>query len=296
MEKSIGIIGLGRCGMPAARQYLSKGYTVYGYARRPEVIAEFEGAGGKHLAGPLEVARHAKTVIVMVLNDEQVIEVITGQSGLLKTADEGSTIVCMSTINGENLKNMNLACQKKGVKFIDCPFTGGPARIEQGTLTLIAAAPEDMLNAVRPALEVIGQITYAGPDPGMGQAVKHCNQLLVTTIHAATIELILLARKTGVDPKLVCDVVGSGIGGNDYFRLLSRGILENTTSPGGMGQLWKDVNIAVTSARTHNLPLLTVTAASQYFNMAVAQGMATEDSARLMDVLEGMVGQAKKFA
>ena len=147
-----------------------------------------------------------------------------------------------------------------------------------------------MLNAVRPSLEVIGKITYAGPEPGMGQAIKHCNQLLVTTIHAATIELILLARKTGVDPKLVCDVVGSGIGGNDYFRLLSKGILENTSSPGGMGQLWKDVNIVVTSARTHNLPLLTVTAAAQYFNMAVAQGMATEDSAQLMDVLDRMVG------
>ena len=69
----------------------------------------------------------------------------------------------------------------------------------------------------------------------MGQAVKHCNQLLVTAIHAATVELILLAQKTGVDPKLVCDVVGNGIGDHDYFRLLSKAILENTTSPGGMG-------------------------------------------------------------
>jgi len=94
----------------------------------------------------------------------------------------------------------------------------------------------------------------------------------------------------------VCEVVGSGIGGNEYFRLLSKGILENTTSPGGMGPLWKDVNIAVTSARAHNLPLLTVTAAAQYFDMAVAQGMATEDSARLMDVLDGMVGQTKNLA
>ena len=84
-------------------------------------------------------------------------------------------------------------------------------------------------------------------------------------------------------------MVGSGIGGNDYFRLLSKAILENTTSPGGMGQLWKDVNIAVTSARAHNLPLLVVTSVAQYFNMAISQGMASEDSARLMAVLEDMV-------
>ena len=289
MEKTIGIVGLGRCGMPAAQRYLDNGYTVFGCARRPEVIAEFEQMGGQHFPFPSELAKRASTVIVMVLNDEQVIDVISGDMGLLKGAGQGSTIICMSTINRDNLTAMYTACQDKGVSFVDCPFTGGPARIDLGTLTLIAAAPEGVLEPVRPVLESIGRITYAGPVPGMGQAIKHCNQLLVTTIHAATIELIMLARKTGVDPDLVCQVVGSGIGGNDYFRLLSKAILERTTSPGGMGQLWKDVNIAVTSARSHNLPLLAVTSAAQYFNMAVAQGLAAEDSARLMEVLERMV-------
>lgn len=288
MNKTIGIIGLGRCGMPAAKQFIRNGYTVYGYARRSEVIEEFKKAGGQHVISPMEVATHAPTVIVMVLDDAQVIDVISGEKGILQTASSGATVICMSTINRDNLLAMDSACQAKGVNLIDSPFTGGPARVEKGTLTLIVAAPKDILDPMRPVLEVVGQITYAGPEPGMGQAIKHCNQLLVTTIHAATIELIMLARKTGVDPKLVCDVVGSGIGGNDYFRLLSKGILENTTSPGGMGQLWKDVNIAVTSARTHNLPLLVVTSAAQYFNMAISQGMGDQDSAKLMEVLEGM--------
>lgn len=288
MNKTIGIIGLGRCGMPTAKQFIRNGYTVYGYARRPEVIEEFKKAGGQHVISPMEVATHAPTVIVMVLDDAQVIDVISGEKGILQTASSGATVICMSTINRDNLLAMHSACQAKGVNLIDSPFTGGPARVEKGTLTLIVAAPQDILDPMRTVLEVVGQITYAGPEPGMGQAIKHCNQLLVTTIHAATIELIMLARKTGVDPKLVCDVVGSGIGGNDYFRLLSKGILENTTSPGGMGQLWKDVNIAVTSARTHNLPLLVVTSAAQYFNMAISQGMGDQDSAKLMEVLEGM--------
>ncbi|MEW6138431.1 MAG: NAD(P)-dependent oxidoreductase [Thermodesulfobacteriota bacterium] len=289
MDMTIGIVGLGRCGMPAARRYLDNGYTVYGCARRPEVIWEFEQMGGEHLPAPSELALRTSTVIVMVLNDEQVIEVISGEKGLLKTAGPDSTIICMSTINRDNLTAMYSACRDKGVRFVDCPFTGGPARIGLGTLTLIAAAPEHVLEPVRPVLEIIGRITYAGQVPGMGQAIKHCNQLLVTTIHAATIELIMLARRTGVDPHLVCEVVGSGIAGNDYFRLLSKAILEHTTSPGGMGQLWKDVNIAVTSARAHNLPLLVVSSAAQYFNMAVAQGLACEDSALLMEVLERMV-------
>jgi 3-hydroxyisobutyrate dehydrogenase-like beta-hydroxyacid dehydrogenase len=126
----------------------------------------------------------------------------------------------------------------------------------------------------------------------MAQAVKHCNQLLVTAVHAATIELITLARRSGIDPKLVCEVVGSGIAGNDYFRLLSKGILENTTSPGGMGQLWKDVSIVVNSGRQLNLPLLVATATHHYFTMAKSLGMENQDSARLIEVLERMVDPA----
>lgn len=286
MNKTIGLIGLGRCGMPAAKQFIDHGYTVYGYARRPEVIAAFEQLGGQHVASPAQAARPAGVVVVMVLNDEQVQEVLTGENGVLKGIASGATVICMSTINRENLEKMHRACSEQQVKFVDCPFTGGPARIEKGTLTLIAAAQPDILESVRPILECLGQITLAGAQPGMGQSIKHCNQLLVTAIHAATIELIMLARKSGVDAELVCKVVGSGIGGNDYFRLLSKGILENTTSPGGMGQLCKDVNIVVNAGRQQKLPMLLATAASQYFMMASARGMEGEDSARLIEILE----------
>ncbi len=58
-----------------------------------------------------------------------------------------------------------------------------------------------------------------------------------------------------------------------------------------MGQLWKDVNIVVNSGRRHNLPLLVATAASHYFNMAISQGMAGEDSARLIEVMHGMLNR-----
>jgi 3-hydroxyisobutyrate dehydrogenase-like beta-hydroxyacid dehydrogenase len=289
MNKTIGLIGLGRCGMPAAQRFVENGFKVYGYARRPEVIQKFADCGGEFVPSPALMAARAPVVIVMVLNDDQVIDVITGLQGILKGAAEGSTVICMSTINRDNLDWMARECGAQKVNFIDCPFTGGPARIANGTLTLIAAAPEPVLSPCRSILEVIGKITYAGETPGMGQAIKHCNQLLVTAIHAATIELIILAQKSGVDPKLVCEVVGSGIGGNDYFRLLSKAILDKTTSPGGMGQLWKDINIVITSSRKHNLPLLVASAVSHYFNMSVAQGLADDDSSKMMEVMQKMI-------
>ncbi|MCB2145291.1 MAG: NAD(P)-dependent oxidoreductase [Deltaproteobacteria bacterium] len=289
MKKRIGIIGLGRCGMPAAQRFLGAGYEVVGYARRREVIAAFEKLGGMHAASPQEVAKKTDVTIVLVLNDEQVFEVIGGPGGILQRAKPGDLVICMSTINRKNLQEIHHRCTDQKVDFVDSPFTGGPARVANGTLTLICAADSAVMEKARPHLEVIGRITNAGQVPGMAQAVKHCNQLLVCAIHAATIELIALAEKTGADPKQVCEVVGSGIGGNDYFRLLSKAILEQSASPGGMGQLWKDINIVVTSSREHNLPLLVANAAAQYFNMAVSQGLADQDSAQLQGVLQRMI-------
>lgn len=289
MNMRIGIIGLGRCGMPAAEKFLEAGYGVMGYARRPEVIAAFEKLGGVHAASPRDVAAGTDITIVMVLNDEQVMDVVGGPSGILTGARPGHLVICMSTINRANLQKVHADCAAAQVDFVDSPFTGGPARVAKGTLTLICAAEPAVLEKARPYLEVLGQMTNAGPVPGMAQAVKHCNQLLVCAIHAATIELIALARKTGADPRQVCEVVGSGIGGNDYFRLLSKAILDQSASPGGMGQLWKDINIVVTSSREHNLPLLVANATAQYFNMAVSQGLASQDSALLQGVLQRMI-------
>ena len=65
----------------------------------------------------------------MVLNDQQVIDVVTGENGILKGIRSGATIIGMSTINRSNLESVADKCTEQGIGFVDCPFTGGPARI-----------------------------------------------------------------------------------------------------------------------------------------------------------------------
>ncbi|UCE51844.1 MAG: NAD(P)-dependent oxidoreductase [Desulfobacterales bacterium] len=288
MSETIGIIGLGRMGMPAAKKYIKEGYEVVGYARRPEVIEEFTSFGGTALENSKEVAEKAGKVIVYVLNDQQVIEVVTGPDGILEGCHEDTRVICMATIDKENLEWVAGECAKKQVGLVDCPVTGGPARVEAGTLTLIVAAPKDLLEECRAILEVQGQITYVAETPGMGQAVKHCNQLLVATTLAATAEVITLARKSGLDTRLVCQVIGNGICGSDYFRLVASAILDDTPSPGGLGQMCKDIGLVINDSRRVQAPLVVASAASQYFLSALSLGMENADSSELIRVLEKM--------
>jgi 3-hydroxyisobutyrate dehydrogenase-like beta-hydroxyacid dehydrogenase len=286
MTETIGIVGLGRMGMPAAKALINAGYRVVAHDCRVEAMDEIVSAGGETASDYKTVARKAQTVIVFVLNDPQVIEVVTGPRGLLAGAGNGSVVVCMATIRKDNLIRVAERCRKEGVAFVDCPCTGGPARAENGTLTLIAAAENDLMDRCRPMLETLGAIVHVGETPGMGQAVKHCNQHLVSTIHAATMEVILMAKKSGLDVKQVCEVVGSGVGGNDYFRMLSKSVLEGTPAPCELSLMCKDSNIVVDTGRQMKLPLMVATAANQYFLAGESLGLEKEESSILMQVVE----------
>jgi len=288
MSEAIGIIGLGRMGMVAAKKYIKEGYKVAGYARRSEVIQEFTKAGGIALRNSREVAENSGKVIVYVLNDQQVIDVVTGVDGILKGSHKETRVICMSTIDKDNLEWVADQCSTKGVGFIDAPVTGGPPRIEAGTLTIIAAGDKELIEKCRALLEVQGKITYVGEKPGLGQLVKHCNQLLVATTLAATIEVITLARKQGLDPLLVCKIVGSGISGSDWFRLITSSILENTPAVGGLGQMCKDIGLVINDSRRVQTPLIVASAAYQYFLAALSLGMENAEVHEVIKVLETM--------
>jgi len=286
MANTVGIVGLGRMGMPAAKALIKAGYHVVAHDCRAEALDEIVTAGGESAPDYETVARKAITVIVFVLNDQQVIEVVTGNRGLLAGTGDGSVVVCMATIRKNNLERVAGLCRKENVAFVDCPCTGGPARAESGTLTLIAAAENDLLDRCRPILEKLGTIVHVGQTPGMGQAVKHCNQHLVSTTHAAVMEVILMAKKSGLDVKQVCEVIGSGVGGSDYFRLLSNSVLEGTPAPCELSLMCKDSNIVVETGRQMKLPLMVATAANQYFLAGESLGLEKEESSVLMQVVE----------
>jgi 3-hydroxyisobutyrate dehydrogenase-like beta-hydroxyacid dehydrogenase len=108
----------------------------------------------------------------------------------------------------------------------------------------------------------------------------------VATTLAATIELITLARKGGLDPRLVCQVVGSGICGSDWFRLVTSSILDNAPAPGGLGQMCKDIGLVINDSRRVRTPLIVASATNQYFLGALSLGMENADIHELIKVLE----------
>ena len=294
MSTTIGIIGLGRVGLPAAEAYIKAGYEVVGYDIRSERLKELSNIGGKSAKSSKDVANIADVILVMVLNDRQVLDATTGEHGILPGARKGAVLICLSTITQTALERIWKNCEENNIDFIDCPFTGGPGRIATHSLTLIVAGKTEVLEKVRPILNVIGKIIPAGSTPGMGQAIKHCNQLLVGTTHAATMEVIALARKMNLDLAVVTQVIGSGIAGSEYFRLLAESVINRKPSPGGLGQMSKDMSIVKDTLNASRFDARVALAAQEYFAAASEQGMDDKEGADLITVVEELGSRDNK--
>jgi len=93
----VGVIGLGKMGLPIAMNLMSRGFHVTGYRRSgsPELVK----AGGTVAASAAEVAAQADVILSIVPTAEDVEEVICGPQGTLSTLNHGTIHIEMSTID-----------------------------------------------------------------------------------------------------------------------------------------------------------------------------------------------------
>ena len=86
----VGFVGLGQIGAPMATRLLAwpEGLTVFDVV--PAATERFAAKGARVAASPGEVAQHADVISIMVRDDAQVTEVLTGPDGILSTARPGT--------------------------------------------------------------------------------------------------------------------------------------------------------------------------------------------------------------
>ena len=142
-----------------------------------------------------------------------VLEVATGPEGVI----EGKRVrrfVDLSTTGAVMAQRMFAALKEHNIVQIDCPVTGGVSGAEKGTLAVMASGPRADVEAVEPALSVIGKVFFIGEQPGAGQTMKLCNNFLSATAMAATSEAMVMGVKAGLDPRIMLDVINAGSGRN----------------------------------------------------------------------------------
>jgi 3-hydroxyisobutyrate dehydrogenase-like beta-hydroxyacid dehydrogenase len=203
----VGVIGLGEMGLPMAANLVARGFEVAGYDIRAEACRALVAAGGKTARSAGDAARDRDIVIVMVRTAAQAEHAALGEGGALAQARSGATLIVMSTVGVSCMRRLGAAARQKGLGFLDAPVSGGRARAETGTLTIIVGASVRDLATARPVLAAMGsQIEHVG-DVGAGTAVKMANQVLLTVSVLAAREVVALAHTEGVSTDRLWDVL-----------------------------------------------------------------------------------------
>jgi 3-hydroxyisobutyrate dehydrogenase-like beta-hydroxyacid dehydrogenase len=199
----------------------------------------------------------------------------------------------MSSIAPHTSKFVAAEAQKRGVKFLDAPVSGGTGGAEKGTLTIMVGGDKAVLDEHMEILQVMGKTIYHVGGVGMGETVKMVNQMLVGINLAGIVEALVMGTKLGVAPETLYKIIRAS-SGNSFMldsRVPSYIFTGNFTQPGfAVDLLRKDLGLALESGKVNKVPLSMTALAYQLYTRATSEGLGKEDMSCVIQFLEKTVG------
>ncbi|KLN61723.1 dehydrogenase [Kiloniella spongiae] len=264
-----GVIGLGDMGSGLAKNLINNGFKTTGLDLSKDRMVTFEAMGGSPAKTVAEVGQNATAVYVMVMNGDQAKSVILGDDGLVNHMSSGSVIILTATIKPSEAREIAAAMEGAGIHLIDSPVSGGFPGAQSGTLTMMAAGTNTVLDQYASVMQAVSKTIHrVGENAGDGQVVKSCLQSLIGSIFGATFEAAALAAKAGVKGDVLFNVfstsgAGCGVANTALENIIDRRF-EGTGS--GIGTMHKDLTITLAMAEEIGVPLHMASTAMQIFH------------------------------
>jgi 3-hydroxyisobutyrate dehydrogenase-like beta-hydroxyacid dehydrogenase len=223
MKEKIGFIGLGNMGKPMAMNLAKAGMDLTVYDLNPETMKDVVALGAKAASSTAEVGEKCDIVELVVMNDRQIEEVITGRGqgdGLLAGMKKGGLIIIHSTVSPVTCQRMAAACAERGINVIDAAVSGAEARSIEGTLTLMVGGEQTQVERAKPIFDIVGEEVFHMGAIGMGQAAKLCNNLMSLINMKVVEEGLMLARAAGIDEDRMIEIAKVSTGDSWALRAI----------------------------------------------------------------------------
>jgi 3-hydroxyisobutyrate dehydrogenase-like beta-hydroxyacid dehydrogenase len=287
----IGFIGLGKMGFPMARRLIEAGHHLIVFDTRKDLVEQFVARGAEAGTSPKDVADRAETVMASLPSLQASLDVATGAGGVI----EGKNVrrfVDLSTVGSQMAVRIHDLLEKRGIVQIDSPVSGGVAGAEKGTLAVMVSGPRAEFAAVKQALEVIGKVFFIGEKPGSGQTMKLANNFLSATAMVATSEAVVMGVKSGLDPKVMIEVINAGSGMNTASRdKFPRSVLPRSFDFGfATGLMVKDVRLALEEMKSLGLSMDVAEAVGRLWEVVIRDEGPESDFTAAIKPIEKAAG------
>ncbi|TNM63554.1 2-hydroxy-3-oxopropionate reductase [Aliirhizobium smilacinae] len=295
---NLGFIGLGIMGTPMAGHLQAAGHALF--VNSIGAVAESLTSGGAIVcASGRQVAEQSEIIFVMVPDTPDVEKVLFSEGGVAEGLSPGKIVVDMSSISPVATKEFAKKIAALGCDYLDAPVSGGEVGAKAASLTIMVGGPDAAFAKVKPLFELMGKnITLVGGN-GDGQTTKVANQIIVALTIEAVGEALLLAARAGADPARVREALMGGFANSRILEVHGDRMVKRSFEPGFRIALHqKDLNLALSTARSLGLSLPNTATAQELFNACAANGGSAWDHSGMVKALELManfeIGQVPK--
>ena len=281
-DLSLGFVGLGALGLPMAINLHRAGMRlrVHTRSRNAENSPELEGA--VRCSSPADGSTGVDVLVLCVSDDAAVEEVLFGANGAASQLRAGSVVLDCSTIAPATAQRCSDRLARQNVHYLDAPVTGGTEGAKRGSLTVLVGGASEILERVRPILEVIGGSIHHFGGVGRGQQVKAVNQVLVAGSYAAVAEAMALGQHLDLPMPQVINALKTGAAGSWALEHRSTAMLNGNYPLGFRVSLHrKDLGIALEAAKAVQLDLPVTSLVEQLELDLIQNGYGDEDVSAL---------------
>jgi 3-hydroxyisobutyrate dehydrogenase len=291
----IAFIGLGAMGAPMSLNLAAGGLEVAGYDSAGAARERAAALGIDVAASLEEAASGADAVVTMLQSGAQVLAV---WGALLARLPANALFIDCSTIDMESAKQAHALAARDGARAVDAPVSGGVAGARARSLTFMCGANEDAFEAARPILEKMGARVFHCGAPGLGQAAKLCNNLMLGVNMIATAEAFGLAARLGLPEQTLFNVASASSGQSwsltrycPVAGLVPGAPAGDDYAPGFATTLMlKDLRLAEEAAARSGAVTPLCAAAAQLYALYQAQSGGGRDFSGVFEMLAGKAG------
>lgn len=285
----IAVIGAGIMGSAIATRLLETGQTVTIFDLDAEKVAALTRKGAQS-ADTVAAAVGASDFVILSLNHADIVRaVVFGETGVAKAATADKLLIDMSSIDPKDTADMaRKLASETGMKWVDCPLSGGAPGALGGRLTIMAGGDEADFERARTVMQhLAANYTLMGPN-GAGQTVKLINQLFCAVAFQAVAEAVKLAEAGGVDAAKIPAALKGGRADSAIMQeFMGKFAARDYTPTGRIDNMLKDLDSLQAFAQKTQTPLPMTAQVVEIHRLLCAMGLGPKDSVEMMRLLDG---------
>lgn len=284
----IGFIGLGTMGLPISINLIKRLKSrIYGFDVNYQAIKEFEKNGGIYL-NKIDIYKDCNIIILCLPTNDLISETI---DEIIMVANKDTIIIDFSSTSPEIIIKEHELALAKGIHLIDAPVSGGEKGAIEGSLVVMCGGDEEIYHKIEFILDAMAvKVRYMGKS-GNGSISKLANNMIVAVNLASISEAFCFAKKAGINPLDLFDIIKDGFAGSAVMESKIPKILSRDFSPSARVSIHKkDLVNAEQYAKHLNVKLHLTNKVLEDMQKLEDRGLAGDDHCAVVKIYEDEMG------